>query len=101
MTGVTATKSEKGARPCGRDPLLLPFALLDFGVFPSLSPKIRIAGFRILGFDFVALRYYGVFDGFRSRFPEIRIAKQLTGSTCSKVSAEPGRPATVEFGRLT
>jgi hypothetical protein len=72
--------------------------LLDFGVFRSLSPKIRIVGFRILGFDFVALRYLGVSDGFRSRFPEIRIAKQLTGSTSSKVGAEPGRLATAEFG---
>ena len=98
MTGVTATKSEKGARPCGRDPLLLPFALLDFGVFPSLSPKIRIVGFRILGFDFVGLRYRGVSAEFRSRFPEIRIAKQLTGSTNSKVSAELGHPETAEFG---
>ena len=98
MAGVTATKSEKGARPCGRDPLLLPFALLDFGVFASLSPKIRIGGFRILGFDFVALRYRGVFPEFRSRFPEIRIAKQLTGSTNSKVGAELGHPETAEFG---
>ena len=98
MTGVTATKSEKGARPCGRDPLLLPFALLDFGVFPSLSPKIRIVGFQILGFDFVALRGLGVFTEFRSRFPEIRIAKQLTGSTNSKGSAELGHPETAEFG---
>ena len=98
MAGVTATKSEKGARPCGRDPLLLPFALLDFGVFASLSPKIRIAGFRILGFDFVALRYRGVFPEFRSRFPEIRIAKQLTASTSSKLSAELGLGKAAEFG---
>ena len=98
MAGVTATKSEKGARPCGRDPLLLPFALLTSVSFRSLSPKIRIVGFRILGFDFVGLRYLGVSAGFRSRFPEIRIAKQLTASTSSKLSAELGLRKAAEFG---
>ena len=83
-------ESEKGARPFGRDPLLLPIALLDFRVFLSLSPKIRIVGFRILGFDFAGLRFLGISAEIHSRFPEIRIAKQLAGSTSSKVSAELG-----------